>query len=504
MERRNRIGDMLVSLPLAHQVVIGIAAVVLAMAAFLFFQWVSTPSYTVLYSNLDDSALSTVVDELDRQGIPYEIEGGGSRVLVPKSQVYEVRATLAVAGVQNGSAPEGYGLLDDQGLNVSDFRQRVDYQRALEGEMELTLLAMNDISNATVHLVVPEDSLFAEDEEAVTASVLLDTAAPLGELEIETVTFLVASAVEGLEPRNVTVADVEGNVLHAGGDIAADSAVSNRNLRMTNDFEESLTTDVEALLAAVVGPGSASVVVRAQLDFDEQSVESQSFDEASAVPLRESQSTETYVGSGTPPGGTLGIEGETIAADSTGAYTYDRSDVITEWGVDSVISKEITAPGKVESLSVAVVMDDGSLTGAPVPDVAEVESLIAAAVGMDTTRGDSLSVSAIAYPVPEVIEEEPVAEAAPMDMMAMIPQVIGGLVLLIVMGSLLMMARGSSKKTKAAALEVVQPALAGGATAGAVGEAADGSSIHPEVMNLVQRQPEEIAVLLRSWLADRR
>lgn len=503
MERRNRIGDMLVSLPLAHQVVIGIAAVVLAMAAFLFFQWVSTPSYTVLYSNLDDGTLATVVDELDRQGVPYEIEAGGSRVLVPKSDVYAIRASLATAGVQNGSVPQGYSILDDQGLNVSDFRQRVDYQRALEGEMELTLLAMNDITDATVHLVLPEESLFAEDEEPVTASVLLETSAPLNELEVETVTFLVASGVEGLESTNVTVANVDGTVLHAAGDIAAETAVSNRNLRMTRDFEASLASDVRNLLTSVMGEDSASVVVRAQLDFDEQSVETQTFDEESAVALRESTIDETYVGAGTPPGGTLGVEGETVVTDTTGEYTYDRSEVIREYGVDSIISKEITAPGKVEQLSVAVVMDDGSLTGITVPSSAEVESLVAAAVGLDSTRGDTISVSAIAYPVPEVVEEEPAAEAAAMDPMAMIPQAVGGLALLLVVVSLLLMARGGSKKSKAASLEVVQPALAGGATA-AVGEAEDGASIHPEVMNLVQRQPEEIAVLLRSWLADRR
>ncbi len=507
MERRNRIGDMLVSLPLAHQVVIGIAAVVLAMAAFLFFQWVSTPSYTVLYSNLDDGTLATVVDELDRQGVSYEIEGGGSRVLVPKSEVYQVRAALATAGVQNGSVPQGYSILDDQGLNVSDFRQRVDYQRALEGEMELTLLAMNDITDATVHLVMPEESLFAEDEEPVTASVLLETSASLNELEVETVTFLVASGVEGLEPRNVTVADVDGAVLHAAGDIAADTAVSNRNLRMTRDFEAALATDVRNLLTSVVGEDSASVVVRAQLDFDEQSVETQTYDEESAVALRESTLNETYIGAGTPPGGTLGVEGETVVTDTTGEYTYDREEVIREYGVDSVISREITAPGKVEQLSVAVVMDDGSLTGAIVPPAADVEALVAAAVGLDATRGDTISVSSIAYPVAATPEEEPAAEAASaMDPMAMVPQAVGGLVLLIVVVALLLMARGGGKKSKAASLEVVQPALGASGSDGSpgLGETEDGASIHPEVMNLVQRQPEEIAVLLRSWLADRR
>lgn len=510
MERRNRVGDMLVSLPLAHQIVIGIAAVVLAMAAFLFIKWVSTPSYTVLYSQLDDSTLATVVDELDRQAVPYEIEAGGSRVLVPKSDVYEIRAALAAAGVRNGALPEGYSILDGQGLNVSDFRQRVDYQRALEGEMALTLLAMKDISAATVHLVIPEESLFAEDEEPVTASVLLETSSTLGELEIETVTFLVASGVEGLTPQNVTVADVDGSVLHAAGDIAADGAVSNRNLRMTRDFEASLALDVKNLLASVVGPDSASVVVRAQLDFDEQSVETQTYDDDSTVALREQTVDETYSGAGTPPGGTLGVEGEEIVTDSATDYTYDRSEVIREYGVDSVISREVAAPGKIEQLSVAVVMDDGSLTGAPVPPIEEVEALITAAVGLDAARGDSLSVSAVAYPVPEVVEEDAAAAEAggSADPMAMIPQAVGALVLLLVVGSLLMMIRSASKKSKAAAVEVLKPVALGGgqaATPAAVGESEPGeASIHPEVMNLVQKQPEEIAVLLRSWLADRR
>ena len=208
-----------------------------------------------------------------------------------------------------------------------------------------------------------------------------------------------------------------------------------------------------------------------------------------------------------PLGGSLGVEGETIPAETDGELIYDRSEVIREYGVDNVISTEITAPGKVEHLSVAVVMDDGSLTGAPVPEIAEIESLITAAVGLDAARGDSISVSTVPYPVPEAVEEPVAAEAAPVDVMSMVPQVIGGLVLFIVTISLLLMARGGKKDKKATAIELGQPAaLTGGdkAPAGALTGRAEGAEIHPEVMNLVQRQPEEIAVLLRSWLADRR
>ena len=510
MERRTGIADMFRALPIAHQVMIGIAGAVLAMAAFLFYQWVSVPSYTVLYSGLDDQALSTVVEELDRQGIPYQLDGGGSQVLVPRSQVYQARADLATAGVRSGNAPQGYELLDGQGLNVSDFRQRVDYQRALEGELSKTLLAMRDISSATVHLVIPEETLFLEDEEPVTASVLISTAAPLGELQVETITFLVASSVEGLESKDVTVADTDGNVLHAAGQIAESSAVSNRNLRMTGDYEAALAADVRRLLDTVVEPGSASVVVRAELNFDEQSTESETYDPDSSVALREQTIDETYSGTGTPPGGTLGVDGEEVITEETDGYTYDRSEAIREYGIDRVVTRSVVAPGQVEKLSVAVVMDDGSLTGAPVPPISEVEALITAAVGLDTARGDSISVSAVAFPpAEEVVDGEAAAAAAPMDIMSLIPQIIGGLVLLIVAVALMIMSRGGKKNKKSADGEVPEPAaLPVGAPATrelvGVGAGPADRGLHPEVMTLVQKQPEEIAVLLRSWLADRR
>lgn len=501
---------MFKGLPLAHQVMIGIAGAVLAMAAFIFFQWVSTPSYTVLYSGLNDQSLATVVEELERLGVPYELEGGGSQVMVPRSQVYQARADLASAGVRSGSGPAGYELLDGQGLNVSDFRQRVDYQRALEGELAKTLLAMNDISQATVHLVIPEETLFLEDEEPVTASVLIATGAPIGELQVETITFLVASSVEGLESQDVTVADIDGNVLHAAGQIAATGAVSNRNLRMTNDYESALATDVRRLLDTVVEPGTASVVVRAELNFNEESTETESYDPESAVPLREQTISESYSGAGTPPGGTLGVDGEEVVPTEEGeGYTYDRSESIREFGIDRVVTHSVVAPGQVEQLSVAVVMDDGSLTGFPVPPVSEIEALITAAVGLDAARGDTVSVSAVAFPPAEEMAEETAAAAAPMDIMSMIPQLIGGLVLLIVAVALMLMSRGGKKAKKSKDGEVPVPAaLPAGAAAErqlvSVGAGVAGDSLHPEVMNLVQKQPEEIAVLLRSWLADRR
>lgn len=231
MDLRDRITGFVRELPVAQRVGIVAAVAALAMVGVVFVRWVTTPSYTVLYSGLDDTAVASVIDGLETQGVPYRLEAGGSRVLVPREQLYPTRAALAADGVGGRTTPPGYELLDGQGLSVSDFRQRVDYQRALEGELARTLTAMDGIREATVHLVMPEEELFAEQQKPVTASVLLGTQRTLQQAEIEAVTFLVASSVEGLEVDQITVADASGTVLHAPGATGGASVATNRNLR---------------------------------------------------------------------------------------------------------------------------------------------------------------------------------------------------------------------------------------------------------------------------------
>ena len=497
------------SLPLPQQVMVGVAIALLAMGSFFFFRWISEPSYTVLYSDLDDQALSSVVTELDRADVPYKIEGGGSRVLVPRAQVYEVRADLAAAGVRSRVVPQGFERLDDQGLNVSEFMQDVNYQRALEGELARTLSAMDDVASATVRLVLPKDALFSSDQEETTASVLVDPVRPLDEGQIETITFLVAASVEGLTAENVTVADVSGQVLHAAGQLGGTSALTSRNLRLTREYETTLAQDVQSLLSSVLGPERSSVVVRATLDFDEVSSEQETYDPDSATSLKESVTTESFNGTGTPPGGTVGVDGAPEPPADSDAYTYDRNETLREYGINRTVSRRVSAPGVVKTLSAAVLIDDGSLTGAEAPDAAEIEKIVSAALGVDATRGDEVAVSLVAFPAPQDPAEAPADAAAPSSPLDLIPQAVGALVMLLVVGSLLFMARGANKKVVTPVdVGTVNAGLPGGSTNAEAAGRGDTSAVEPgvrpDVIDLVQRQPEEIAVLLRGWLADRR
>lgn len=502
MELRERLTGTWQALPIAHRIGVVAAIVGLLMGAFMFVQWVSAPSYTVLASNLDDADVGEVVDLLESEGVAYEIGGGGTTVLVPRQRLYTTRAALAQAGVDANATPGGYELLDEQGLTVSDFRQQVDYKRALEGELAKTLMAMDGVDSATVHLVLPDEELFTEQRKPTTASVLLDTGRELNATEVEAVTFLVSSSVEGLETSQITVANSDGTVLHAPGDTAGAGGTTNRQLRQTREFEQSLAGDITTLLARATG-SPASVVVRAELNFDETSVESVDYDPDSQVVIKEQTEDENYEGTGVSPGGTVGVDGGPLP-DADGEATYEREEVLREYGVDNTTTVTNRAPGQVEGLSVAIVMDDGSVTGATVPDVDEVEQLVAAAVGLDQDRGDTVAVTPVPFPDADEETEEPNGTS----LTAMIPQIVGGLVLLVVAVGLFLMTRRRKQGDDPSPAPASNLGLADDTPAEEPAPEPRPAPERPddglkrEVSEMVDRQPEEVATLLRGWLAD--
>ena len=499
MELKDRLAALNRSLPPAQRAGLIVAALVLLMAAVPFTMWVMSPSYTLLYGGLDDRELGRITTELDVQGVPYQLEG--NRVLVPHDQLHTARANLAEAGVSGAPPVAGYELLDEQALGVSDFRQRVDLQRAVEGELARTLGAMDVIDSASVRLVLPDEPLFTADRTPATASVLLRPRRELNQGQIEAVTLLVASAVDGLEPSQVTVADTGGQVLHAPGD-ASSGGMTDRQQRLTRDFERAVATDITQLLQRATD-APASVVVRAALDFDESSTQSEVFGD-DGTPIREQTSGERFEGTGPGAGGTVGIDGGPIVGQEGGEGTYERDDATREFGVGRTTTMTVRAPGTVEELSVALVVDEGAAIGD-----GELAELVTAAAGLNEGRGDQVAISRVPTPALDdaFVEEEGA------DMVAMITQIVALLVLLLIVVALVFMSRRKDKAAKPAkgkgkAGKKVVPAQVREpeqiAQPAPQPTAPPEPDIKDEVAELVERQPEEIAALLRGWLADRR
>lgn len=484
---KHRIRGLLAMTAPAQQVGIVVSVIVLALAGVMFLRWLTTPSYAVLYANLDDKGLAQVVQELEAQGVRYRIEAG-SRVMVPQDQVYRLRASLAEAGISGQTLPPGYELFDRQGLGATDFQQRVDYQRALEGELARTLMEMDGIRGASVRLAIPERSPFEQDQLSVTASVLVDPTAPLSDQQVRSIVFLVANAVPGLTPESVTIADTRGTVLAAPGDDPL-GFTGGRALELTREYERALAADVQRLLTSVPGGRTASVVVRAQLNFDQTSVETERVDPASAVPIDSSSAHEVLDGAGT------GSPGSDV--------NYERNEERQTFAVSREATTTIRAPGDLERLSVAVVMDNGANTGITPADPAEVRALVSAALGLDPSRGDTIEVTQIPFPKPEAQGGMP----GP-GLVDQAPRLAGGLVVLLIAAALFVMmlrSRGKRRAEPVPGLTWARPEQLPGAHEPPAGasQLADRPAT-TDVMELVQRQPEEIATLLRSWLADRR
>jgi flagellar M-ring protein FliF len=492
VELKDRLAALVRALPPAQRVGIVVGVAVLVMAAVPFVRWVMTPSYGVLYAGVADAELATVLGELDTLGVPYELDG--SRIMVPQDRLHTVRANLAQAGVSSSPTVPGYELLDDQALGTSDLRQRVDLQRAVEGELARTLGAMDGVDTATVRLVLPEDQLFTDAQEPATASVLVRPARQLDAGEIEAITLLVSSAVEGLSTDQITVADTSGRVLHAPGD-GSTGGVTDRQQRRTQDFERRLASELSTLLERATN-SPASVVVRADLDFDEVETQTDSYDpeDNGGVTLREATSAEEYEGAAAPAGGLVGVDGGPLP-NAGGEGSYQREEATREFGVDRVTTRVVRAPGSVEGLSVALVVDEAS----PVPD-RQLRELVTAAAGLDAERGDAVAISRVRIPALEEVPE------APAGMMDLVKQVVALLVLVAVAAGLFLMSRARRREVEP---QKVVPA----AVRPPVALAEPGldelttptvPTLQDEVSELVERQPEEIATLLRGWLADRR
>ncbi|GAA0814270.1 flagellar basal-body MS-ring/collar protein FliF [Spirilliplanes yamanashiensis] len=513
----------------AGQKAVTIAAVLaLAVGGYFFATWASTPAYAMLFNNLSGKDASAVVESLQASGTPYELENNGATIMVPADKVNDLRIQLSGEGLP-AEADSGYALLDEQGITTSDFMQHVGYQRALEGELSKTIKSIDGVEAATVHLVIPQKDVFSDDENKPTASVLVASqgSSGLSNQQVQAIVHLVASSVEGLEPAAVTVAGADGKVLSSGDGTAVVSGDGDARSQATNAYQNKLNTQLQLMLDKIVGPGNTVVTSTVDLDFDQTQTQSETFSsDPNTAPLAESNKSETYNGAGGPnAGGALGPDNiQNPAAGANGSGQYLSSESTKNNAVNKVIETRKNAGGNVRQQSVSVLLN--SRTAGNV-QAADVQQLVAAAAGIDAARGDTIAVSAMPFDTSaEQARKDALAQAGAAEQQdAMMGYIRIGAMAFVVLVLLFLAWRASKRNKRSqlteaelAQLEEMQAALerqrqlelaGGGLTAleAAPGPTADDEAREArqkEIAQMVQDQPDEVAALLRGWLAERR
>ena len=362
------------------------AAVIVAAAVALAI-WSSSTDYQVLFTHLGEGDAASVVEQLKRQKIPYRLADAGTTVKVPAGQVYETRLALVSGGVPL-SGGVGFEIFDRQGFGATEESQRVEYQRALQGELARTIDALDSVKSTRVHLVMPESTMFKRDREEARAAVslILKPGAVLTAEQTAGIQRLVAASVSGLDASKVVITDQRGITLAGADTTAAGGAGSDARLAIKRDIEEYLTHKVAAMLDRAFGTGRALVSVDVALNFDEIKSSVQDLvpwhggspNPEGAVTHRRQVET----GSGTSSG--------TLTSDSqaaTGARPSGMtSEVEYEYG--HRVEQVIAAPGSIARLSVGVIVP-GDLSDDKKHRITE---LVRAAAGINEGRGDAVVV----------------------------------------------------------------------------------------------------------------
>jgi flagellar M-ring protein FliF len=507
------------------------AVIALAVGGYFFATWASQPTYSPLFSNLAPADASAIVDKLTADAVPYQLTNGGQTIMVPQDKVYGERIKLSGQGLP-AQADTGYALLDKQGVMTSDFMQQVGYQRALEGELNKTIKSISGVQAAAVHLAMPAKDVFADSQQKPTASVLVQTApsAKLTSAQAQAIVHLVSSSVPGLDASNVTVVGADGKVLSTD-DAAGASGAADARTQQTQAFEQRMSTSLQSMLDQVVGAGHAAVQVTADLDYDQTETKTQKYiSDPSTPPLADSKKTEVYNGSGAVGAGVLGPDNIQVPVGAGNPSSgYSSQTETRNNAVGMVTETRKSAPGSVRRLSVAVMLDSATAGGA---NEAQLQQLVSSAVGLDPARGDSIALSTLAFDksaankdAGALADAKKAEQQAQLYAMLKTGGVVGAILLLAFVAwwrsrrrnkklDNLIRAEVAQSNAERAAIEAANARAIeadGGADArlaiapaGDDDSAAEREARQREITSLVEQQPDEVAQVLRGWLADRR
>ncbi len=505
-------------LPPRRQAALGAVVVGAVVVLLLVARWATAPDYALLFGDLAAEDAGRVVERLETEGVAFDLRDGGAAVYVPRAEVHRLRLAMATDGLV-ADGPAGYELFDAGTLGMTDFMQKLNVKRALEGELARTIRSVRQVEGARVHLVLPERSPFRDRQARPSASVVLNTRGGLAPDQVSGITALVAGAVEGLDPAEVTVLDQAGRTLASPASAGTDGMTSGQ-VQMRREVEEHLAASGQSLLDQMLGPGRAVVRVAAELDLARTSTERATVDPESQTVISEERQEEV--------------------ADGAAANSTVRNFEVTR--ERTVAEREA---GAIETLTVSVLLDEAAPPadlarpqpeGEPTPfsdeQLRQIESLVKNAVGFQEARGDQFALQQIRF-APEPEPEGLLADAGWLDLAGLALRYVVVLIALLLAYRLLRRladaATAASEEPEAvpALAASAAPALPAGVPAGlpegtprTTVEAVDGDPLADklsddarerleEAPDLVEdvrahvvENPDEAAALVRAWLRE--
>lgn len=500
-DRAKTILDNIKNMPLNKKLALGGVGVIVLAIILTLVLWLPKQDYQILYSNLSAEDAGNVINKLKEKKIPYQVKDNA--IYVPSDKVHELRLELASQGIPSGGGV-GFEIFDKTSIGLTEFSQRVNYIRALQGELQRTIKQLQEVDQVRVHIAIPEKTIFTEKEDHPTASVVLKLkpGRNLTKEQVSSVVHFVSSSVEGLSPQYVTVIDQYGNLLSAPKDPT--QLVEATQIEYRRNIEKTYEKNIQSMLENIVGKGKAIVRVSADIDFSKVERLEEKYD-PDTIAIRSEQRTQEKTMAPQPGGipGVLSNQPGQQQPTTVQNVQSQRQQESINYEVSKTISKILQSTGQIKKISVAVLIDGiyreekGKKIYTPrnEEEIKKYQELVQASIGYNQERGDHVIVESIPF---EVVQEE----KAGIDYMSIIKTILKYIIPLIIIVLLIIF-------VVKPIIELLKKPVEGKiAKKEIVISDETGSSlfkereIREEIRQMAKNNPKQVIAILREWIAE--
>ncbi|MCG8687670.1 MAG: flagellar M-ring protein FliF [Desulfobacterales bacterium] len=414
---------------MTRKIILGVLALAVVAGFTTMFIWTNKTQFKAAYTGLTQEDAAAVVEVLKSSNTPYRLSGDGTTIMVPENIVYDVRLTMAKEGIPKGSGV-GYEIFDKTEFGTTEFVQKINKKRALQGELARTIKAFDEVKNAKVMIVLPKESVFVEETKMPSASILLELISDLEKEEVASIAHLVASAVQDLTPKLVTIVDTAGRILFEGKSEEEQARIDAENLADAQyqykvRYEENLTRRIQTMLERIVGKDKAIVRVTSEMDFSKNNMNEEIYDpfERGGEFIRSRKNKAEKVTQVTEDIGIPSSVNPITDEDQTGEQTNERinkSDDTVNYEISRRVRETQKPMATMTRLSVAAVIDgnyefqtdeQGNTKRVYVPrppeEMKQFENIVIKAMGYNEDRNDQVSMECFPFASIGEIDDAP-------------------------------------------------------------------------------------------------